>query len=69
MWMTKADLRYIIRNRVVLEVFPDVAMNRMYKIRLSVEAFGEDNWKFFYFLKEYIINSLSWSWIERFKVM
>ena len=27
---TKADLRYVIRNSIVLEVFPYVAMGRMY---------------------------------------
>ena len=58
---TKAD-----HNKVVLEVFPDVAMERMYQIQLSGDAFGEDNQKSFRMLKEYLIKSLYWAWIEPF---
>ena len=43
MGTTKADIRYVIRDRVVMKVFPDVAMERMYQIWISGEAFGEDN--------------------------
>ena len=38
--MTKAELRYVIRNRFVLAVPPDVATDRMYQIRVFGEAFG-----------------------------
>ena len=38
-----SELRYVIRDRVVPEVFLDVMKERMYQIRLSGEAFGEDN--------------------------
>ena len=43
MGTTKADIRYVIRDRVVMKVLPDVATERMYQIRISGEAFGEDN--------------------------
>ena len=32
---TKAELRYVIRDRVVLAVIPNVATERMYQIRIS----------------------------------
>ena len=40
---TKAELKHVIWNRVVPEVLPDVTTERMYHIRISWEAFGEDN--------------------------
>ena len=57
MGTTKAELRYIIRDRFVLEVFPDVAMEQMYHIQLIGETFGEDNPAVFQMLKYYLINS------------
>ena len=47
----KAELRYVIFDRVVPTMFPDVVTERMYQIRLTGEAFGEDNRKFFYMFK------------------
>ena len=38
---TKAELGYVICDRVVLEVFPGVATERMYHIWIFGEAFGE----------------------------
>ena len=61
---TKVEIRYVIRNRVVPEVFPDVAMERMHQIRLSGEAFGEDNQTVLQMLKEYPINSPGCDWIQ-----
>ena len=66
---TKADLRYVIRVRVFLEMFPDVATERMYQIRISGEAFVEDKWTFFWMLKDYRINSPGWDWIDQFNAM
>ena len=66
MGKTKSDLRCVICNRVVTEVFPDVAMERMHQIRLSREAFCKDNHTVLRMLKEYLINSLGWSCIDRF---
>ena len=66
MGTTKAELRYAIRNRFVPEVFPGVATEQMYQIRIYGEAFGEDNQIFFWMLKEYLINSPGWSCIEQF---
>ena len=60
---TKADLRYVICNRVVPAVFLDVVTERMYQIRLSREAFGEDKRKIFWMLKEYQMNSPVRAWI------
>ena len=48
---TNAELRYVIPNRVIQEVSPDFATERMYQIRISGEAFGEDNRTFFRRLK------------------
>ena len=53
---TNTDLRYVIHDSVVPVVLPDVATGRMYQIRITREAFREDNWKFFRMLKEYLIN-------------
>ena len=58
---TKSDIRYIICNRVVPEVFPDVATEPMYQIRFSGEYFGEDNHTVLQMLKEYLIDSPGWS--------
>ena len=55
MGTTKAELRHIIRNRVVPAVLPDVVTEGMYQIRLSREVFGEDNRKVFQMLKKYLI--------------
>ena len=41
-------------------------MERMHQIRLSGEAFGEDNQTVLQMLNEYPINSLGWDRIERF---
>ena len=62
----KAELRYLIRDRVVPEVFKDVATKQMHHIRLSGESFGDENQKVFQILKEYLTNSPGWTWIERF---
>ena len=67
--VTKADLRYVIRNRFVLKVFLDVATEKMYQIRISGESFSEDNWTVFWMLKEYLITSPGWAWIERFNAI
>ena len=61
MGKTKSDLRCVICNRVVTEVFPDVAMERMHQIRLSREAFCKDNHTVLRMLKEYLITSMSMS--------
>ena len=66
--MTKAELRYVIHNRVVLKVFPDIAAERMYQIRLYREAFREGNQKVFRLLKEYLNKSPGWAWTERFNL-
>ena len=39
--MTKSELRDVICDRVVLEVFPDVANEWMFQIRIFTEAFGD----------------------------
>ena len=54
---SKDKTRYIIHDRVVLAVFPDVATEGMYQIRNSGEAFGEDNLEFFWMFKKYLISS------------
>ena len=51
MGMTKAELRYVICDRVVPAVFPDVSIELMYQIRISGEVFGEDNQTIFRMLK------------------
>ena len=43
MGTSKSEIRYVICGRVVPAVFPYVATDRMYQIRISGEAFGEDN--------------------------
>ena len=48
---TKSELRYVIRDRVVLELFPDVATEQMYQICIYGKVFGEDNRQFFGFSK------------------
>ena len=67
--MTKADLRYIIYNRVVPEVFPDAATEQMYQIRIYGQAFGEVNRKCFRMIREYLNYSPGWACIGRFYAM
>ena len=64
--MTKGELRYIICNRVIPQVFPDVATELMNQILIYRYAFGEDNRTIFQILNEYQINSPVWYWIEQF---
>ena len=56
MGTTNAELRYVIRNRVVPVVLPDVVTEQMYQIWLYREAFGEDNGTVLRITKEYLIN-------------
>ena len=69
MGTSNSKLRYVICDRVVTEVFPDVATERMYKIHLSKEAFGEDNRIFLQMLREYLIKPPGWYWIDQFNAM
>ena len=39
MGTTKAEIRYVIRGRVVQSVCLDVVTERMYQIRITLEAF------------------------------
>ena len=64
--MNEEELRYVIHDRVFPTVLPNVAAERTYQIRLYGEAFGEDNWTVFRMIKDYLINSPGWDWIERF---
>ena len=47
-------------------MFPDVVTERMYYIWISGETFGKENWTVSHMLKEYLISSLCWDWIDRF---
>ena len=67
--MTKSYPRSFIHNRVVPEVLPDVVTERVYQIRISGEVFGEDNQTVFRMLKECLINSPVWDWVEGFNVI
>ena len=53
---TKSYLRYVICDRVVPAVFPDVATERMYQIRIYREEFGNNNWTVSWMPKEYLTN-------------
>ena len=66
MVMSKVELRDAICNRVVPEVFLDVVTECTCHIRISREVFGEDNQICFWMLKEYLLESPGWDWIEWF---
>ena len=63
---SKAELRYVIRGRVTLAVLPYFVTEQMYQIWLTREAFGEYNWTVLHMLREYLISSPGWAWIEQF---
>ena len=62
----RGTLTYVIRNRNIPAQVATIAEERMYQIPLQGDAYEEDNKTVFHLLKEYLIATQAYSWIEAY---
>ena len=62
----RVPLRYVVRAQVTPTTFATENERRMYQIPLAGESYDDDNHRVYRLLKEYLINTPGWAWIEPF---